>query len=217
MDRDPATHVALSRIHFPVTTLGPGVRVGIWFQGCSIGCEGCVSPDTWASPSDHQWLTINSIVEWVASRDTREINGVTISGGEPFDQAQGLHGLLQELRRMRALDDVDVLVYSGYTLSQLVRRHEPTLALLDAVLTGPYVESRPTTLPWRGSSNQRLTLLTDLARERYALPYEAPSLQVSADGGQLWITGIPRRQDLDRFEKLLGAQGIALGDASWRT
>lgn len=39
----------LSRIHFPVTTLGPGNRIGIWFQGCSIQCQGCVSVDTWGT------------------------------------------------------------------------------------------------------------------------------------------------------------------------
>lgn len=37
----------LSRLHFPVTTLGPGRRIGVWFQGCSIRCAGCISRDTW--------------------------------------------------------------------------------------------------------------------------------------------------------------------------
>ncbi|WP_461325238.1 4Fe-4S cluster-binding domain-containing protein [Bradyrhizobium diazoefficiens] len=39
--------ISVSRIHFPVTTLGPGRRLGIWFQGCSIRCPGCISMDTW--------------------------------------------------------------------------------------------------------------------------------------------------------------------------
>ncbi len=39
--------LSLSRVHFPVTTLGPGRRLGIWFQGCSIRCPGCISADTW--------------------------------------------------------------------------------------------------------------------------------------------------------------------------
>ena len=40
------TMLALSRMHFPVTTLGPGNRIGIWVQGCTIRCPGCVSADT---------------------------------------------------------------------------------------------------------------------------------------------------------------------------
>ncbi|HAU1321526.1 TPA: radical SAM protein, partial [Legionella pneumophila] len=39
--------IYISRVHFPVTTLGPGHRIGIWFQGCSIRCPGCISTDTW--------------------------------------------------------------------------------------------------------------------------------------------------------------------------
>ena len=39
--------IAVNRLHWPVTVLGPGRRVGIWMQGCSIGCPGCVSRDTW--------------------------------------------------------------------------------------------------------------------------------------------------------------------------
>ena len=48
MDRLATQSVSISRLHFPVTTLGPGHRIGIWFQGCSIRCEGCLSMDTWA-------------------------------------------------------------------------------------------------------------------------------------------------------------------------
>lgn len=39
--------IAINKIHFPVSTLGFGQRLGIWFQGCSIRCPGCISRDTW--------------------------------------------------------------------------------------------------------------------------------------------------------------------------
>ena len=45
-------NISLSRVHFPVTTLGPGQRLGLWFQGCSIRCAGCISADTWG-PGKH--------------------------------------------------------------------------------------------------------------------------------------------------------------------
>ena len=41
--------IAINKAHFPVTVLGPGRRIGIWLQGCSIHCKGCVSQDTWAA------------------------------------------------------------------------------------------------------------------------------------------------------------------------
>ncbi len=40
-------NILLNKAHFPVTVLGPGRRIGIWLQGCSIGCAGCISQDTW--------------------------------------------------------------------------------------------------------------------------------------------------------------------------
>ncbi|MEX0827366.1 MAG: 4Fe-4S cluster-binding domain-containing protein, partial [Haliea sp.] len=89
------TVLQLSRVHFPVTALGPGRRIGIWFQGCSIRCSGCISLDTW---DDKKGLTsvenfMAEVYEWVAKAD-----GVTISGGEPFDQVHALERLLVEFR-----------------------------------------------------------------------------------------------------------------------
>ena len=40
--------LVVNRVHFPVTALGPGRRLGVWVQGCSIGCAGCLAHDTWA-------------------------------------------------------------------------------------------------------------------------------------------------------------------------
>jgi anaerobic ribonucleoside-triphosphate reductase activating protein len=203
-------------VHFPVTTLGPGFRAGIWFQGCSIRCPGCVSRDTWDEATPDRQVTVGSIVDWVVSR-APGLAGITVSGGEPFDQPAGLHELLRAIRATPALDDVDVLVYSGYGSSYLARRHREILSLLDAVLTGPFVASRPTTLPWRGSANQKLSLLTARASHRFAeAPAGRPALQVSTDGRQLWITGIPRQADLDRLEHLLLGRGVELEGASWR-
>src|SRR6185369_10559474 len=99
--------VALSRVHYPVTTLGPGERIGIWFQGCSIRCPGCISADTWARRGPD--LTVSHLLEsmdaWLAKCD-----GVTISGGEPFEHPQALTELLTGIR---SRGNCNMLVYSG--------------------------------------------------------------------------------------------------------
>jgi anaerobic ribonucleoside-triphosphate reductase activating protein len=60
--------LALSPIHYPVRSLGPGAQAGIWFQGCSIRCRGCISSDTWAP--DRGLTTVNDVIEltriWLA-------------------------------------------------------------------------------------------------------------------------------------------------------
>src|SRR6185369_5076232 len=100
------TRIAISRIHFPISTLGPGRRVGVWFQGCSIRCEGCISADTWGAGRGQTTVdeVFSAILPWLTQAD-----GITISGGEPFDQADALVALL---RRVRSATAVDVLVFS---------------------------------------------------------------------------------------------------------
>lgn len=215
MDCDAAPALALSRVQFPVSTLGPGVRAAMWVQGCSIKCAGCASVDTWAI--EPATTPIDTVVNWLTDCVDRGAVGLTISGGEPFDQAGALATFLSTVRTSDPLADLDVLVYSGYSLRVLRRRHAEILALVDAVMSEPFQAARPTDKPWRGSDNQVLTTLTPLGVARFSDPPSgAPALQVSADGGQLWITGIPRAGDLDRLEKLLSERGVALEEVSWR-
>src|SRR5688572_31286206 len=104
--------ISLSRVHFPITTLGFGRRIGVWFQGCSIQCPGCVSHDTWAFGRGQ--TTVDLVCDTLAA-NLNQADGVTISGGEPFDQPAALEALLRWLRGRFA---GDVLVFSGYPWEQ---------------------------------------------------------------------------------------------------
>jgi anaerobic ribonucleoside-triphosphate reductase activating protein len=190
--------------------------VGIWVQGCSIGCSGCLSTDTWPAPSETQWVTVQALVRRIIDLvQETAADGLTVSGGEPFDQPAALLELILGVRSSPELEDLDVLIYSGYTFRALRRRYASILGRIDALISGPFVEGEPTTLPWRGSGNQRLHLLTARARDRFGR-VSAHHLQVSADGGQVWITGIPQRGDLDQFLEQLKARGVEVRDVSWR-
>ena len=103
-----STAIALSRIHFPVTALGPGRRIGIWFQGCSIRCPGCISMDTWAQGRGS--TTVDKVADAISQWSTTA-DGITISGGEPFDQPDALFELLA---RIRSQTEADILVFTGY-------------------------------------------------------------------------------------------------------
>ena len=211
----------VSRIHFPVTALGPGRRVGIWVQGCSIGCTGCISQDTWDPAGGRSW-SIDEVVMAVAGAVAGGCCGVTISGGEPFEQSAALACFVGRLRSLSSGsgEPLDLLCYSGFSLKRLQRCHVDILAQLDAVITGPYVRTRPTDLVWRGSENQVLTPLSALGRKRYAAAVNGrtsrPVIQVSVDEG-VWMVGIPRLDDLGRVEARLAAAGVRLNDVSWRS
>lgn len=114
--------IRLNKAHFPVTTLGFGRRIGFWFQGCNIRCAGCVSRDTWDADSERE-IDLSDVLDWCRSVPTLP-DGVTISGGEPFEQPEGLLALLDALAAWR--DEMaagfDILCYSGMPLPRLTRR-----------------------------------------------------------------------------------------------
>ena len=199
--------VSISRLHFPVTTLGPGRRLGIWFQGCSIQCRGCISIDTW--DKTRGLTTIDSIIDimkdWIPLTD-----GFTISGGEPFDQPDALFVLLQELRRRST---GDILVFTGYSYEAVRPLVIKVPGLIDALISDPFELKVPQSLALRGSDNQRLHFLTSLGRTRFAqferrLEHDDQRLDIMFDDdGGVWFAGIPRRDDFVRLRKLLQDDG----------
>jgi anaerobic ribonucleoside-triphosphate reductase activating protein len=200
------TALALSRVLFPVTTLGPGRRVGIWFQGCSIRCPGCISVDTW--PAGEPTVSIADLLDalapWLNAAD-----GVTITGGEPFDQLAALEALLAGIRERFP---GDILVYSGYPFEALTGALERLTGLMDALISDPYESAAGDRLALRGSDNQRLHPLTPLGRSRFKR-FDAPGekcrsldLMMDADGC-FWLAGIPRRGDFTRLRQTLELHG----------
>jgi anaerobic ribonucleoside-triphosphate reductase activating protein len=192
--------INISRVHFPVTTLGPGQRLGIWLQGCSIRCAGCISADTWNFGAGEIEVAtlVSDLAPWLA-----ECDGITVSGGEPFDQKEALAKVLTEIR---GVADNNVLVFSGYRLEAL----QPTLdlftGLIDALVSDPFDPRSPRSLALRGSDNQRLSFLTSRGRELFA-QYDRPTMpeerrldaMFDADG-VTWMAGIPRDDDFQQME-----------------
>ena len=213
----------LSRIHYPVDVLGPGRRVGIWLQGCTLACSGCLSRDTW-DPGAGTATTVDDVVAVVLElTDGHVVDGVTVSGGEPFQQPDALMTLLARLRS--ALDargsirPVDILVYSGFALDVLRVDHSEVLAQIDALIPEPYAISNPSPGRWRGSGNQPLVLLSGLGAQRYTSEDAdelGAGIQVVVDDESVWMIGIPRRGDLPRMERLLAERGIRMSQSSWR-
>lgn len=201
----------LSRTHFPVTTLGPGRRVGIWFQGCSIRCPGCISADTWGFKRGMTTTVENLhavIAPWL-----NEADGVTISGGEPFDQPDAL---LKLLKLLNLSDHQDVLVYTGHPIEHIHQTLSLASGLVDALISDPFELVAPQTLALRGSDNQRLHILTERGRQRFST-YDRPnentkqSLDIMfADDGTVWLAGIPRRGDMLHLQQLLSEQGHSI-------
>lgn len=203
----------VASIRCPVTSLGPGVRVGVWTQGCSIGCPGCMSRHTWSADGGLE-LEVDAVVASVAALlDDHHASGVTISGGEPFEQPDALVALVDGLAAV--CPDADVLVYSGFAAPTLRRRHPHLLERVDAVVAGPFVASLPSGDPMTGSSNQSLVAVSERWVARYSSVPGERRLRIGVDSGGLRLTGVPRRGDLDRLVTELAERGVVLEGLSW--
>jgi anaerobic ribonucleoside-triphosphate reductase activating protein len=148
---------------------GPGRRSVAKFQGCTIRCPGCITPDSW-DPTGGSLVPVDQLADALLD-PLYERDGISILGGEPFFQSGGLLALVNTLRQRGC---PHILVYSGYTYERLCRmaRREPSIAAvlanIDVLIDGPYVATLAAGAgPWTGSGNQRVIELTD-ARRRVA-------------------------------------------------
>lgn len=138
---------------------GPGIRNVVWFQGCTLGCPGCFNPQT-HDPRGGQIIKTEDLCEKLLSLK-HPCDGITISGGEPFQQAEALLELLQELQKQKA---PPILVFSGYSINEL--KIDPICAaclpFIDALICGPYDRKTPPVYErFCSSGNQELVLLSE--------------------------------------------------------
>ncbi len=137
---------------------GPGIRYVVFAQGCRHRCPGCHNPQT-QSFEGGSGLKIGSVLRDMGKNPL--LDGITFSGGEPFLQAAAFSELARQVKKQNK--DWNVLVYSGYTYEELLRRaavHTDWSSLLNAVdilVDGPFVQEKKSyELLFRGSSNQRV-------------------------------------------------------------
>lgn len=152
---------------------GPGKRVALFVQGCSIGCPGCQNRHLWDQESgeDESPLVLAGLLHESGLP-------VTVTGGEPFDQPGELRTLLEHLRRMSLW--THVVVYTGHVFEDLVRTGDldvlRALTMVDVLVDGPYVrELDASGMQYRGSSNQRvIDVQATLARSARVILSEGP-------------------------------------------
>jgi len=193
----PATYaeadvrLRLNSVAENVMTLGPAPATVIWCQGCSIGCVGCMSPETWSSTGG----VLARVLDVAAWLPTTSSQYLTLAGGEPTEQAQGLNALLDCLTA-----EWIVTMYSGRTLAELKSDRRPGVSELlnraDLAITGPYRRELHAPLRWRGSSNQELVNISG----RIELPdVDAPAgVEVRLRRGGIEFLGVPPQPDFDR-------------------
>jgi len=131
---------------------GPGIRLTVFTQGCSHNCPGCHNPQTHDYRGGME-MDIEEIVKMVKANPM--LDGITLSGGEPFDQAIACANLARRIKEL----GLSVVVYSGYKYEYLLQKEEyrQLLQVADILIDGRFdISKKDLTLPFRGSSNQRI-------------------------------------------------------------
>ncbi|HEY5926067.1 MAG TPA: 4Fe-4S single cluster domain-containing protein [Kofleriaceae bacterium] len=163
---------------------GPGARFVVWLQGCTLGCPGCFNPTTHDTRGGRD-VSLDELARQLA--DTPGIEGVSLSGGEPLQQAEGAAALLAAARAL----GLSTLAFSGYTLEEIrALPHGPTvLAQLDVLVDGRYVAGERLATGLRGSANQRIHLLT--SRYQLADVEATPVAEIRiGPSGDVVLTGV---------------------------
>lgn len=190
----------VERIIADVETLGPGKRICIWVNGCKRKCIGCVSPELQTFKPGNEC----DIIAVIAKFDLNETTGITISGGEPFEQTVALAELV---RILKGKGVADILVYTGYTIEQLQTRSVDTDAtryVLDNIgvlIDGPYIQEQNHNIGnLKGSDNQRIIFINEKLRQKYdAYASDNRKMQEFFMFPHFVGVGIPTKEYIENF------------------
>jgi anaerobic ribonucleoside-triphosphate reductase activating protein len=171
-------------------TLGPYTRYAIWTQGCHRCCPGCISPAS-RDPGGGYEEDVAALAADILQ--TAGIEGITISGGEPFLQAEALAALIKSVKAAR---DLGVVLYTGYTLDEVAGNE--LAQLCDIIIDGVYMEELNDGLSLRGSANQKVCLMTDRYKEEAGQLYGVAGrkIEIHIKEGKATMVGIPDQKSL---------------------
>ena len=180
-------------IHYPLMVLGIGKRVGVWTQGCSLGCQGCMSKHSWNFNGGER-IDLDELLERLESFGSSKI---TISGGEPFEQKY----FLEFLQGLKSIRFDDILVYSGYEWRYIKRNFSNHLEYIDALVYGRFEQGKESESLYKGSENQELVILNKVLYTEYT-HYKTLKKDKRLQKVRNYIIGIPYQKDLERLKDL---------------
>lgn len=180
---------------------GPGIRSIVWVQGCRRKCPGCINPHT-QPHKPVKLLDPEKLGQQLAK--IKGTIGITITGGEPFEQAEACAVLAETVKNAGK----SVMVFTGFPFEQIQESSNASVQRLfrgiDLLVAGPYIqELKCESKLWLASSNQTIHFLTDNAKSEAKANYpESPAIEVRTNGNKISFTGFPDQEDLTWFDTL---------------
>lgn len=169
---------------------GPYARYCIWFQGCSKHCAGCFAKNTWDKNGGYEYDT-KDIIEDILN--TKNIEGVTFLGGEPFEQFEALY----EIAFAAHNNNLGTLCFTGKNFKEIKKDYKAILPYIDLLIDGEFQEkNKDYSRPWVGSLNQKYHFLSNRYNEDLIKTYKN-KVEININkNGSVFING------MGDFEKL---------------
>lgn len=194
--------ITLAQIVTATRAEGPGLRMAIWVQGCPLRCPGCCNPEM-LKFEDGEPVTVGQICRQIEqAKIEHQIEGLTLLGGEPFSQAEGL----SKVAAFAQANGLTVTIFSGHLIEELRDSSSTGVADLlsntDMLIDGPYDREQPDTeRRWIGSKNQRIHFLTN----RYSMEddywSETDTLEIRLKDGELSVNGFPAKSAIGMWKR----------------
>jgi anaerobic ribonucleoside-triphosphate reductase activating protein len=196
----------LNKIQYPVYNLGEGKRIGIWVQGCTLACDGCINEMIW-SKKKGKAVAIYDLYQYIHSI-SEDFDGITISGGEPFQQYEQLIAFSYLIKTRTKLN---IHCFTGYEIKELEDLFPDKLFLqyIDSLVDGRYVKELHSNNNLVGSSNQKTYRIKNgkaklSTRQKVSNKW---SLSVTQDG-TIYMAGIPKEKEIEMIENHLSNVGV---------
>ena len=171
--------------HIEETSLiyGPGIRFVIWVQGCSIHCKGCWNKEMWSFKTKSQY-SIEKLISKI--KETKNIEGVTFLGGEPFDQYKELLLLVKEINKI----NLSIVLYTGYEIFELKQCDKTEIFnYIDILISGRFIENFKTMQGGLiGSSNQDIIFFSNKYTTKDIPDFNENEISIE-DNGKVIIYG----------------------------
>ena len=178
---------------------GEGCRITLWLPGCAHKCKGCHNEWT-HNYNQGADFTEDTYVELLEKLTPSYISGLTISGGDPLYQSNNILADLYEwITRIRTdMPDKTIWLYTGFNFEDLRGIQMEIAQMCDVIVDGPYIEElRDVSLPFRGSSNQRIIHIQQQMTKEEAKSKYITSEQNKNDMKKSIFKGIINGQEFD--------------------
>ena len=187
-----------------VKTLGPGNRIAVWVQGCNKSCPGCISKE-WQSKEPNVLIDVRKLFAIIYKcNEDNKLEGITISGGEPFIQPEPLYYLCKWLKEYTSLG---IIVFTGYKYDDLVKRDQSIINKLlnniDLLIAGPFKKELNDNKGLRGSSNQTFNYLTEkYLKYKEEIESGVREVEITFNEKESFLIGVPGEDTLKSFYEI---------------